>query len=107
MNWILSNWRDILSICCTIAAFVFFILKKKPVKIVDTLKQCIYQNLPYWIRKAEEAGSRNRLTGNEKLQFVLHEIEDFCTTNGCEFTDFYRKWAVNAIESILDTPRKK
>lgn len=113
-SFILENWRLIFDFLSVICVTIFFFIKKKPIKIVDSVKTTIIAALPNIINRVEEYKDifdpSRKLDSKEKLQMALNccysilvdelgiREEDLC---------LYRSWLVDAIENILSTPQKK
>ena len=104
-EFLINNWRWILEVVCAIAALVFCLIRKKPVKVVDTLSTIILRLLPGLINAAEIAGGN----GSAKLQYVLdHLVEILKECNyGDEVIAPYLPWVKDQVEVILSTPQKK
>ena len=49
-----ENWRILVEICALILSTVLFIVRKRPVKVVDTLKQFLSILIPQYVAHAEE-----------------------------------------------------
>lgn len=102
-----QNWRLILEATLVLVSTILFILRKKPVKVVDTLQQIILRLLPGLINQAEiQFGCGN---GSAKLQFVLDLLQSVLTEMGYggETIQSYLPFAKDQVEVILSTPQKK
>lgn len=101
-----ENWKLILEVVVLLASIIFFIVKKKPVKVIDSLKTAIMRILPILINEAEEKfGAGN---GAEKNKFVLQSvIDDLKVTQPGVDVNFYLPFIRKFIEDILSTPQKK
>lgn len=104
--FIVDNWKIILEVVLLIASTIFFIVKKKPTKVVDTVQEHILRSLIYLITKAEiEFGAGH---GEKKKEFVvstlldtLHQIyPDIDVRKYISFIEQHLEW-------ILATPQKK
>lgn len=103
IDFLKDNWRLILEGTLVVISFVFCVFRKKPVKIVDFVKEFILEVLPKLIRVAEEEFE----VGSDKKKFVLDTLARYAKENGFELTDSLRKFASDQIEAILSTPKKK
>lgn len=104
INFLIQNWRLIVEIICAIIALVLFICRKKPVKVLDTVKECISRLLPYVIKEAEKTD----LKGEDKMVFALQTLYALLKDFGYEEVyNNYRDFAREQIELILSTPQKK
>lgn len=106
-DFILQNWRWLLEACLVIAAFVLMLIRKKPVKIVDTIQQVILRLLPGLINQAEiNFGAGN---GSAKKKFVLDLLHTLLKELGYgdEVISQYNVFASDQVEVILSTPKKK
>ena len=106
LNFIKENWKLILEIVVLLVSVVMFIIRKKPVKVVDTLKQTICAFLPGIITVAESSG----LKGEDKLKYAIDLlykvfVKDYLTRE--EFDNKYLSFVKSQIEAILSTPQKK
>lgn len=106
LNFIQVNWRLILEACLVIASFIILLCRKKPIKVLDTLKEVIVRVLPGLINLAE---SQDGLKGADKLKFVLDQLTLALKDLGygddtiCQYLPF----ASDQVEIILSTPQKK
>ena len=104
IEFIIENWRLIVEVVCAIIALVLFICRKKPVKVLDTVKECISRLLPYVIKEAEKTD----LKGEDKMVFALQTLYALLKDFGYEEVyNNYRDFAREQIELILSTPQKK
>lgn len=92
----------------TFMSFIFFRLKNKELKKVDSVKDkiidksIIFQRIPEFISEAEDLfGSGN---GKAKLAYVLNKLNISFLENGLVFD---KTAATEQIENILATPQKK
>ncbi len=104
LEFLVKNWRLILEVVCALVALVLFICRKKPVKVLDTVKECISRLLPYVIKEAEKTD----LKGEDKMVFALQTLYALLKDFGYEEVyNNYRDFAREQIELILSTPQKK
>lgn len=105
-NFIKENWMFILEIAVLLVSVIMFIVRKKPVKVVDTLKEVIVRLLPALICLAE---NQEGLKGSDKLKFVLDELKKVLTDLGYDgdVQAQYLPFAAEQVEVILSTPQKK
>ena len=102
--FILENWQWMVEVIAAIIALVLFIVRKKPVKVLDTVKECISRLLPYVIKEAEKTD----LKGEDKMVFALQTLYALLKDFGYEEVyNNYRDFAREQIELILSTPQKK
>ena len=94
-------WREILEVVAVLVSIIICCIKKKPVQVVDTLKETIIRLLPYCICKAENAPK------GEKLGLCLSLLSECLAELGIELNDDYKKFALEQVEVILSTPQKK
>lgn len=106
-QFILENWRLILEGCCVIASLVFCLIRKKPVHVVDTLKELVLRLLPGLVNQAEiKLGPGN---GSDKLAYVIDTLKGVLKEFGYgdEVISQYLPFALDQVEVILSTPQKK
>ena len=105
IDFLTNYWRIIIEVCICIASFVFCLLRKKPVKVVDTLKETIVRVLPSLICLAEQTD----LKGSDKLAFVLSRLSEVLVELGYgdDVLKQYLPFASEQVELILSTPQKK
>lgn len=113
-KFLVDNWRIILDIVVLISSIIFFILKKKPLKVVDSVKSIIIEALPTIINRVENYKDifdpSRKLSGEEKLQMVVHSCQSIMVDEcGIKEEDlcFYTSNLIQWIEDILSTPQKK
>lgn len=100
-DFVLNYWREILEVVAVLVSIIICCIKKRPVQVVDTLKETIIRLLPYCILKAESASKGEKLaTCIEILKTTLREL-------GVELNDDYKAFALEQVEIILSTPQKK
>lgn len=105
-KFFIENWRLILEIALVCCSAVVFMLRKKPVTVVDTLKEIIVRSLPALINLAElQVG----LSGDDKLSFVIAQLKMALSDLGYsdEIITRYTPFATEQVEMILSTPQKK
>ena len=101
-----KEWLDkvIYLLITIIVTILVSVIKKKPVKVIDTVKECITRLLPYCICDAEKTD----LKGEDKKVFALQCLYKLLKEFGYEeIYDQYREFAAELIEVILSTPQKK
>lgn len=105
-NFIKENWQLILEVAVLVVSVVMFLVRKKPVKVVDSLKEVIVRILPALIVMAE---NQDGLKGSDKLKFVLDELKKVLTELGYsgDVLSQYLPFAAEQVEVILSTPQKK
>lgn len=107
-DFLIQYWREILYVVCALVSVVLFIVKKKPVKVVDTVRETIVRLLPYCINQAEKLGD---VSGADKKTFALSLLfsllSDFVKVNGDDLKENYSDFAAEQVEVILTTPQKK
>lgn len=96
-----DNWKVILEVVVLLTTIILWIIRKKPVKVVDTLKEVVLRVLPYCINKAESAPK------GEKLGICITLLQEAMSELGYEMTDELRDFAIKQVEIILSTPQKK
>ena len=101
-EFLINNWKLILEISCAVFALVFMCIRKKPVKVVDTLKEIICRLLPCCLNQAE----KSELKGDDKKVFALKLLDEALKELGFELGD-YGEFASEQLEIILSTPQKK
>lgn len=94
-------WREILEVAAVLVSIIICCIKKRPVQVVDTLKETIIRLLPYCIRSAESQPK------GEKLAYCLTLLAQTLKDLGIDLTDDYKKFAAEQVEIILSTPQKK
>lgn len=107
IEFLRDNWKLILEIVVFLASVIFFIVKKKPLRIVDGVKSRIVKFLPAIIKFVEK-DSKGK--GSEKLAEALAMVhillyEDFDMNE--EEVSYYDDFVIERIEDILSTPQKK
>lgn len=105
-EFLIQNWRIILEAVLVVAAGVLALIRKKPIKIVDTIRENIATWLPALIDKAEMSGYK----GAEKLIYCLDLVYSVLCQKWMtreEFDRDYLEFTKAQIEAILTTPQKK
>lgn len=104
--FVLENWKLIAFVLCLIAELVVFLVRKKPIKVVDSVKEEIFGLLVAAIGSAEEVFGQGH--GVEKKELVLKAVKNHLEITHPEI-DFanYEKLASEMVEFILSTPQKK
>ena len=105
-DFILTYWKEILEIVIFIACLVFCIVKKKPIKIQDTLNEIILRLLPGCINSVEINCSGVDGSSKKKLctSLVLEALKELGYVN---LDQSYLDFISQQIEVILSTPQKK
>lgn len=100
-----NYWREILEIGTICISILICCLKKRPVKVVDTIKELILKVLPAYVISAESSG----LKGADKLELVLNYLHEFLREMGYgdDIISQYLPYAKQQVELILTTPHKK
>lgn len=104
-KFLIENWRLILEIALVICSAVVFIIRKKPIKVVDNIKEKILLQLPIVISIAEEKIGPGK--GPEKLKFVIDYFVYLFDEEGILLGKDYIKFIETMVEQILSTPKKK
>ena len=100
-DFLLTYWREILAAIELIIVIVLYIVKKRPVQVLDTFRELILRLLPYCITKAEEQPK------GTKLDFAIDLLKKVLAEMGYELSGDYEKFAREQVEVILSTPQKK
>lgn len=100
-EFILTYWKEILSLVGLAASIIICCIRKRPVKVVDSLNDLIIRLLPYCINKAESQPK------GAKLGFALSTLSDLIKESGYEMDADHLKFAAEQVEIILSTPQKK
>ena len=105
-EFLFENWRIILEACLVVTSAIIFCLRKKPVKVVDSIKQDILQLLPGCINAAE---MQKDLSGSDKLEFALSLVLGVLKEHGYgdDVVSQYLSFIRSQVEVILSTPQKK
>lgn len=104
-EFLIDNWRIIAELVLLVGSTVLFIVRKKPVKVVDTLKATILRLLPVLINRAENTGLKNEAKLNaciDELVLILKELG-----YGDDIIVQYLAFAKVQVEAILSTPQAK
>ena len=99
----MENWKLVAFGLCLCIELVLFLIKKKPIKVVDTIYQQIYKLVICCIKVVERPGN-----GSQKKTAVLSMVQEWLAEKHPE-VDFqiYLDFASKLIEDILSTPQKK
>lgn len=107
-DFLIQYWRVTLYVVCALVSVVFFIVKKKPVKVVDTVRESIVRLLPYCINQAEKLEGAS---GADKKAFALSMLfsllSNIVKVSGDVLKENYSDFAAEQVEVILTTPQKK
>lgn len=101
LDFLRDNWKVIVELVVLVTTIILWIIRKKPVKVVDTLKETIIRLLPYCINEAEKGDK------GSKLDLCLSILTAILGDMGIELNDDYKKFAADQVEIILSTPTKK
>lgn len=106
IDFLKMYWREILSVVFFLLSLILYIVRKKPVKVVDTLKEIICRILPALINQAEMIEG---LSGADKLKLVLDAVVNVLKDDGFgdDVIKSYLPFAKEQVEIILSTPTKK
>lgn len=104
IDFLKENWRFLLDAVVLVASVVILCIKKKPVKVIDTIKEYITRLLPYCICEAEKTDLKRENKKVFALQVLYSLLKEFGYE---EVYDQYRSYAMEQIEIILSTPQKK
>lgn len=104
-----NNWELIVSVLLFILSFILQLIKKKPVKVIDTVKQIILSYAPMAIRLAEQMYGLDH--GDEKFKYAYQVICDavgqIVGIQPRKVPDMYDAYIKDVIEDVLNTPQKK
>lgn len=105
LDFIKTYWREILEVLALLVSIVICCIRKKPVKVVDTIKEIIVRVLPAFIIKAEASDKK----GADKLSLVLDLMKGFLKemSYGDDVVSQYLPFIKEQVELILSTPQKK
>lgn len=105
---LITYWPQIVAAIVMIFSIILQCFKKKPVKVVDTVKEWILELLPFFIREAEEKFASGQ--GVNKKEYVISKMSASLIQNfglSDELLDNYKKFISSMIEAILWAPQKK
>lgn len=104
-DFLFNYWREILEVIVILISLIICCIRKKPVKVVDTIKEIIVRVLPAFIVQAEASG----LKGADKLELVLSLVKGFLKemSYGDDVISQYLAFTKEQVELILTTPQKK
>lgn len=105
LDFIKAYYREIIEVIAIVASVIICCIRKKPVKVVDTIKEIIVRVLPVFIVQAEASG----LKGADKLELVLSLVKGFLRemNYGDDIISQYLSFTKEQVELILTTPQKK
>ena len=86
-----------------LVSFIFMLVRKRPTKVIDTMKELAVRLLPYCIGQAENTS----LKGDEKKRFALDLLRKTIQELGYECLPELIEFAGEQLEVILSTPQKK
>lgn len=101
IDFLRDNWKVVVEIVVLLTTIILWIIRKRPVQVVDTIKETICRLLPYCISQAE-----NEPKGT-KLDFCISLLASTLEGLGIHFNDDYKAFALEQVEVILSTPQKK
>lgn len=101
LEFLQNYWREIIDVAAIILSIVLLCIRKKPVQVVDTVKETILRLLPHCINSSES------LPRGQKLSNCLALLSTVLADLGIDFSDDYRRFAAEQVEIILSTPQKK
>lgn len=110
IDFIVKNWRLIVELVLLLASIVLLIVKKKPLKLVDSVKTMIISYLPEVINRVEAYCKQRGFSSKDKLRMAVFIIQDYLVSNfGLTESELplYTDFIIGHIESILSTPQKK
>lgn len=105
IEFVKNYYREIIEVVAIIVSVIICCIRKKPVKVVDTVKEVIVRVLPAFIVQAEASGKK----GADKLELVLALVRDFLKEldYGDDIFSQYLDFTKEQVELILATPQKK
>lgn len=105
LEFVIENKELIADAVAIVVAIILFIIKKKPVKVLSTIKELGLRLLPFLINDAEKTD----LKGEDKKEFVFAHLVQAFVDEGYDpkLIEQERKYWLNEIEVILSTPQKK
>ena len=103
INFLLTYWKEIISLLLVIASVVIAALKKKPViNEMDNIILKVLEKLPEFINSAE-----NFKGADVKKALVLESVKKFVKDQfSVNLPDTYIESIGSMIEAILSTPQK-
>ena len=103
IDFILEHWRAIFDLVVLLIAVILFIVKKKPVKVIDSVTDFLYKLLPALINKVERPGEGEQKK-NEVISLALYFLsQSFPGVDVNQYVSLIEK----IIEAYLSTPNKK
>lgn len=102
----LENWKLVAFALCLCVELVIFLVRKKPVKVVDSIKEDLIPVIIGAINAAETSVGDGH--GDVKKDLVIKAVESFVNEKYPE-VDFkaYKEFVSLMLEIILSTPQKK
>lgn len=108
LDFIVENWKLILTILMLVIAFILALVRKKPKSdIISYVRSRLADFLPLAINEVETPGSgeyKKKLVTNLALKLVVDIYGRVLTDDE---TNFYTSIIENMIEKFLETPQKK
>lgn len=105
LEFVIENKELIADAVAIVVAIVLFIIKKKPIKVLSTIKELGLRLLPFLINDAE----KTELKGEDKKDYVFAHLIQAFVDEGYDpkLIEQDSKYWFNEIEVILSTPQKK
>lgn len=107
-EFFINYWREIIWILSAVISLVCLFIRKKPVKVVDTVREVIIRLLPYCISQAEKLINA---TGADKKEYALSLLwkllSEIVSVSSEDLSSMYSEFASDEVEVILSTPQKK
>lgn len=106
IDFIKAHYELVGSCVLLVLSLLLTLLKKKPVKVIDSVMTAICRVLPGLLTEAEKLFGQGR--GEDKLNWVLAQVCLYINET-CPEVNFglYREPVKVLIEDILSTPQKK
>lgn len=101
LKFLENNWKTIVELVVLLTTIILWIIRKRPVQVVDTVKETICRLLPYCISQAEDQPK------GKKLDFCISLLASTLAELGINLSPEYTKFALEQVEIILSTPQKK
>ena len=102
-DFILTYWKQILDILSILFCITFFVIKKRPVKVVNSVQDFLYKIIPCLINECEEPGN-----GSSKkvkvIDFAVKALEEYFPNLDAKV---WIPFIGSLIEEFLSTPQKK
>jgi hypothetical protein len=107
ITFIVDHWRLIADVCAALFCLVMFLLRKRPIDVVDGLYSSLNKVVPGFITYAESKYGAGK--GTEKLDCVVDLAVAYINKLYPGLSDLsdYIEYVKNQVEVILSTPQKK